>query len=199
MIQELQQTTIDKMSSLFDKGVTRSAIAKQLNISRSVVYKYIPASASTSESERRRNIIIDKYNSGKDIKEIQEDMNISKSTVDRALKEVPKRKAKRTIKINKDVEKDTIITEKSYTSEIKELWLKGKTMSQISRDLKIGFSKTKQTIIDLGMEDYTPQVKNQRQPRVLYKRLWVPERRFWVETYSEEEYNEKVEKYKIKE
>ena len=84
------------------------------------------------------------------------------------------------------------------TPEIKKLWLKGKTMSQISRDLKIGFSKTKQTIIDLGMEDYTPQVKNQRQPRVLYKRLWVPERRFWVETYSDEEYNEKVEKYAAK-
>lgn len=198
MIQELPQTTIDKMSSLFDKGVTRSAIAKQLNISRSVVYKYIPASASTSESERRKKIIIDKYNSGKDIKEIQEEMNISKSTVDRALKEVPKRKAKRAIKINKDVEKDTIITEKSYTSEIKVLWLKGKTMSQISRDLKIGFTKVKQTIIDLGMEDYTPQAKNQRQPRFLYKRLWVPERRFWVETYSEEEYNEKVEKYAAK-
>lgn len=198
MIQELPQTTIDKMSSLFNKGVTRSAIAKQLNISRSVVYKYIPASASTSESERRKKIIIDKYNSGKEIHEIQEDMNISKSTVDRALKEVPKRKDKRTIKINKDIERDTIITERSYTSEIKDLWLKGKTMSQISRDLKIGFTKVKQTIIDLGMEDYTPQVKNQRRPRVLYKRLWVPERRFWVETYSEEEYNEKVEKYATK-
>ena len=189
MIQELPQTTIDKMNSLFDKGVTRSAIAKQLNISRSVVYKYIPASASTSESERRKEIIIYKYNSGKDIKEIQEDMNISKSTIDRALRDEIKRKTKRRTK--EEMSKDIIAPEVQQTKQIKELWLKGKTMSQISRDLKIGFSKTKQTIIDLGMEDYTPQVKNQRQPRVLYKRLWVPERRFWVETYSEEEYNEK--------
>ena len=193
MIQELSQTTIDKMSSLFDKGATRSAIAKHLNISRSVVYKYIPASASTSESERRKKIIIDKYNSGKEIQEIQEDMNISKSTVDRALRDEIKRKTKRRTK--EEMSKDIIAPEIPQTKQIKDLWLKGKTMSQISRDLKIGFSKTKKTIIDLGMEDYTPQVKNQRQPRVLYKRLWVPERRFWVETYSEEEYNEKLEKY----
>jgi hypothetical protein len=73
-----------------------------------------------------------------------------------------------------------------YIEEVKVLWLKGKTMSQISRDLKIGFSKTKQTIIDLGIEDQQSKDKAMLERKPLYKRLWVPERRFWVETYSEE-------------
>ena len=87
---------------------------------------------------------------------------------------------------------------KNNIPKIKELWLKGRTMSAISRDLKISFNSVKQTIIDLGLEDHNlPKLEIKDRP-ALYKRLWIPERRLWIETYSEEEYNEKVEKYATK-
>ncbi len=205
---KLTQSDKDNIARLFNEGMTREDIQVKTGFGRATVYRYTPRTISSqSELASLRKVLIRKhYDAGNDTSQIAEITGFHKSTITRALVGYRKamikaKKAPSPIKDKKINPPKTMkpkIKDKSHTSEIKELWLSGKNMSYIKQKLKISFNTVKQTIIDLGLEDHNlPKLEIKDRP-ALYKRLWIPERRLWIETYSEEEYDLKSEKYATK-
>lgn len=151
----LSQEQKDEILRLFTEGIPRAEIAKRLSISRPTVFRYTPvATKSTSEELNKRNESIKKlYRDGIPRKDIEKHLGVSKTIIQRALQGEPRLKIQREWVKKEKVIPKVAKKEKSLHPEIKRLWMQGKTMSIIARELNIGFPRVKQSIIDMGIED----------------------------------------------
>lgn len=117
--------------------------------------KNLPFTQEQEELNKRNGSIKKLYRDGIARKDIEKYLGVSKTIIQHALTGEPRLKIYR-----ERFKKDTSISipkpikrEKNLHPEIKSLWLSGKTMSEIARELKIGFPRVKQAIIDMGIED----------------------------------------------
>lgn len=164
---------VKKIRELFDSGLTKTQIHKQTGIALSVVCRYTPTIGKHMKDEDKARIAM-LYAEGKTQIEIGAIVGFNRDTVARVTKTLPKRK-----KPHNQVFKPKKVAEKPIP--------KPKKLKTVIKKGKPDNSGKDVNVVKLPTKVRPP----------VYKRIRIDDKTEY-ETYSREEYEEKLAKYSTK-